>query len=763
MSPSRLLIANAQLIVGALLALLTSTQLGAIVISEINYNPPPGSENLEFIEITNDNASPEDISGWAFIDGVDFEFPPGTVLRGGEIIVVCASEAAVEAVYGIDNTIGNFDGRLNAGGERLTLVNYVGVVMQNLRYRDSGRWPVAADGTGHTMVLRSVHLDTGEPESWRPSPELGGSPGFVNDPERRDQFNESSLIEVGDEWRYRKGTGPFSDPADAWLESTFDDSSWDMGPSGFGYGDDDDNTVFEDMQGAYTSIAIRKSLDLTDVVQNEHSRIFLGVVFDDGFCAYVNGVEIARKNCPTDVTWDANATRSTEALAAREEFVEVPGSFLNPGDNVFAVIGYNSRVIDTDVSLIPRLIRRDFIVPETGGEVGVVFNELSRGSPSTDAWVELFNLEPSARDLSGWTITDDPDREDPYVLPAGTILSSGEYLVVDETSSSLALSEPVVRLFLIDPRGFVGSAYAFNMTPHLPEGTEARFPDGGRPGWATPTPTPGTANEVPRVTDIVINEIFYHPPEGRDGEFMELYNRGTAALDLSGFRFTQGVDFTFAAGTTIAPDGYLVVAQDPTLIRELYGLRQVLGPWEGSLANRGENVRLVDAVDNLVDEVRYFDGDRWSIWADGRGSSLELIDPQHDNDFSSSWESSDESEKSSWEEHTFTVNKYVRTPTSEVHMVLVERGVCRVDDVSVITDKFAETEIVAQGDEWRYLKGTAPFSTPVNAWRDLDFNDTSWLVGVAGFGYGDDDDTTVLDDMRDNYSSIGLRKTVPRQ
>ena len=70
---------------------------------------------------------------------------------------------------------------------------------------------------------------------------------------------------------------------------------------------------------------------------------------------------------------------------------------------------------------------------------------------------------------------------------------------------------------------------------------EARYPDGGRAGWLTDVPTPGATNEVPRVTDIVINEIYYHPPERRRGEFLELHNRGLATIDLSGFRFTKGI------------------------------------------------------------------------------------------------------------------------------------------------------------------------------------------------------------------------------
>lgn len=37
----------------------------------------------------------------------------------------------------------------------------------------------------------------------------------------------------------------------------------------------------------------------------------------------------------------------------------------------------------------------------------------------------------------------------------------------------------------------------------------------------------------------------------------------------------------------------------------------------------------------------------------------------------------------------------------------------------------------------------------------------TWTVGMAGFGYGDNDDKTVLSDMKDRYTSIALRKKIP--
>lgn len=62
--------------------------------------------------------------------------------------------------------------------------------------------------------------------------------------------------------------------------------------------------------------------------------------------------------------------------------------------------------------------------------------------------------------------------------------------------------------------------------------------------------------------------------------------------------------------------------------------------------------------------------------------------------------------------------------------------------------------IIAKKSEWRYLAGTFP----VKKWISTDFDDSSWKLGKAGFGYGDADDTTVLP-MKDKYSNVYVRRT----
>ena len=64
-------------------------------------------------------------------------------------------------------------------------------------------------------------------------------------------------------------------------------------------------------------------------------------------------------------------------------------------------------------------------------------------------------------------------------------------------------------------------------------------------------------------------------------------------------------------------------------------------------------------------------------------------------------------------------------------------------------------EFVAAADEWRFLRGTV---TPPPGWTQADFDDSAWEAGPGGFGYGDGDDATVLDDMRGQYVTVYVRK-----
>jgi hypothetical protein len=185
------------------------------------------------------------------------------------------------------------------------------------------------------------------------------------------------VIKEGDTWRYFKGT---STPSNNWNQAGFGDGPWLSGASGIGYGDSDDATTISDMQNAYASIYVRRTFSIASTAAVK--RLTLAVDFDDGFVAYVNGQEVARRNVsgtPSHNTLataghgssrDADATDSNE----KEFFTIDPGLLTEGAGNVLALSGHNSSLGSTDFTLIPELytnvtlVRGPFIqMPDTNG------------------------------------------------------------------------------------------------------------------------------------------------------------------------------------------------------------------------------------------------------------------------------------------------------------------------------------------------------------------------------------------------------------
>jgi len=66
--------------------------------------------------------------------------------------------------------------------------------------------------------------------------------------------------------------------------------------------------------------------------------------------------------------------------------------------------------------------------------------------------------------------------------------------------------------------------------------------------------------------------------------------------------------------------------------------------------------------------------------------------------------------------------------------------------------------IESESRDWKYLKGdSGEPSDPIDAWRQVNFNDNSWATGQTSIGYSDGDDNTVLDDMFRRYTTVYLR------
>lgn len=136
---------------------------------------------------------------------------------------------------------------------------------------------------------------------------------------------------------------------------------------------------------------------------------------------------------------------------------------------------------------------------------------------------------------------------------------------------------------------------------------------------------------------IVITEIMYNPPEsGTDSlEYLELYNNGTEAVNMEGYTFSSGVNYTFPA-LTFNPGEFLLVSVDSVAIMNTFG--KTARQWtSGALSNSGEAVALKDNYGFLIDSLTFDDAAPWDTLADGWGYSLVLCDPNLDNTLGENW------------------------------------------------------------------------------------------------------------------------------
>src|ERR1041385_39134 len=141
---------------------------GDIVINEVNYQPESPTSHEECVEITNTGAGAVDLSGWFFSSGIDYTFPPSTVLQPGGFLVVALDPAALKKRFQVD-ALGPFQGSLSSSGERLTLRSAAGDVENEVDYGVAFPWPSASAGDGSSMELINPSLDNGLGGSWRPS------------------------------------------------------------------------------------------------------------------------------------------------------------------------------------------------------------------------------------------------------------------------------------------------------------------------------------------------------------------------------------------------------------------------------------------------------------------------------------------------------------------------------------------------------------------------------------------------------------------
>jgi hypothetical protein len=146
---------------------------------------------------------------------------------------------------------------------------------------------------------------------------------------------------------------------------------------------------------------------------------------------------------------------------------------------------------------------------------------------------------------------------------------------------------------------------------------------------------PSAATFIVEFPPLVITELMYRPvPAAEDSphaagdfEFIELLNRGSAALDLRGFEFVTGIQFHFATSTvtTLEVGARLVLVKNRAAFVSRYGDGVAIGgEFAGALANEGERLRLVGPLGEVVLDFKYEPEAQPA--SDGLGFSLVVAD-----------------------------------------------------------------------------------------------------------------------------------------
>ncbi len=144
---------------------------------------------------------------------------------------------------------------------------------------------------------------------------------------------------------------------------------------------------------------------------------------------------------------------------------------------------------------------------------------------------------------------------------------------------------------------------------------------------------------------VVINEINYNPsPELDCEDWFELYNMDTIDADISSWIFKDEDDahaFTFPAKSIIKANEYLVVCRDTAKFSLAFPtVKNRIGNFDFGLNNGGEKIRLFDWNLGIVDSLTFDDNSPWPEAADGKGSTLALINPDSDNSLAQNWAAS---------------------------------------------------------------------------------------------------------------------------
>jgi hypothetical protein len=301
------------------------------------------------------------------------------------------------------------------------------------------------------------------------------------------------------------------------------------------------------------------------------------------------------------------------------------------------------------------------ITPVAMSDNGIRFSCcITNGFGSTNSAAATLTVSP---DVTRPTLISASSLDDPGVLvvvfsepvEAASATNAANYLIYNGVSVLAAAFGPDTRTIILTTTHMV-SQTTYTLTVNNIRDRAATpnviLPDSSLTFTLTATPLnltffrtlPEMIGPASRHGPVVISEIMYHPTNRVDGknlEYLELYNSNPFYEDLSGFRITGQVEFTFPSNTVLAARSYCVLAAAPADIQSVYGIANVIGSYSNLLSNHSGTLRLLNREGAAVFEVSYSGDPPWPAATDGAGHSLVLARPSLGEGNPAAWAASD--------------------------------------------------------------------------------------------------------------------------
>jgi hypothetical protein len=352
--------------------MITGSALGQVVISEFMAKNDEtlvdgNGDYSDWIELYNMGSDSVVLTGWYLSDTTNnltqWTFPSASIAAGEFLVVFASGQDEAGYTDGLGYMHTNF--KLGSDSEDVVLTESDGITIAS-SFLD---YPEQSDDVSYGL----------------------------------DQDSETSyLIREGADATAMAGKSPSDDWNTAGFDDDDDDDDWTSDTTAVGYSyssyydeyDDIGLDMLDEMiiitqsgrppttsYTFYNSAYIRVDFTLTDEQFESLSQLSLRMKYDDGFVAYINGIQVASDNAPSSLTYQSSATAEHSADSYEDFTLLNADEYLVSGDNVLAIQGMTASAGDF------------YIMP--------VLNGITVGQIYTNTAVYLTTPTPGADNVAG--------------------------------------------------------------------------------------------------------------------------------------------------------------------------------------------------------------------------------------------------------------------------------------------------------------------------------------------------------------------------